>query len=106
MAVNYDILIRILVSVVLGAALGLEREFKKCPAGLRTHTLVCIGSAVFIVGLTTAATLWIAAGIGLMAAINEFFIASMVTIISIAVLSGGFWLEKQILHKKKSKLKP
>ncbi|MBN1644934.1 MgtC/SapB family protein [Candidatus Woesearchaeota archaeon] len=145
MVINYEILIRILVSVVLGAILGLEREFKECPAGLRTHSLVCIGATVFtlasiafagpgvdvsriagqvvvgigfigagvifkekdkVVGLTTAATLWIAAGIGIMAAINQFFIAALVTVISVIVLSGGFWLEKNVLHKKKSRLKP
>ena len=40
---------RITLAFVLGAAIGLERERQPRPAGLRTHTLVCIGAALFII---------------------------------------------------------
>ena len=40
------IVIRILVSVVLGGIIGLERGMKNRPAGLRTYMLVCMGSCV------------------------------------------------------------
>ncbi|MBD3361416.1 MgtC/SapB family protein [Candidatus Woesearchaeota archaeon] len=138
--ITQDILVRVLISLALGAILGLEREFRDCPAGLRTHALVCLGATVFaltsisfagpgvdisriagqvvvgigfigggvifkernkIVGLTTATTLWIAAGIGLMAAIKEFALGFVVVILSIIVLSGGYSLEKYWFHKKK-----
>ncbi|MBP1890884.1 putative Mg2+ transporter-C (MgtC) family protein [Clostridium moniliforme] len=42
----YDIVIRILLAVLIGGAIGYEREFKNRPAGFRTHILVCIGATV------------------------------------------------------------
>ena len=42
----WGIVIRILVSVVLGGIIGLERGMKNRPAGLRTYMLVCMGSCV------------------------------------------------------------
>lgn len=42
----YDVIIRLTVAVVLGAVLGVEREYKRRPAGLRTHMLVCLGAAM------------------------------------------------------------
>ena len=38
---------RLLVAAVLGAVLGLEREYHQKPAGLRTNVLIAIGSALF-----------------------------------------------------------
>lgn len=43
---NYEILLRIGVAILIGGALGYEREFKNRPAGFRTHILVCVGAAV------------------------------------------------------------
>ncbi|WP_295813026.1 MgtC/SapB family protein [uncultured Nitratireductor sp.] len=40
---------RLAVSVLLGGILGFERELADRPAGLRTHMLVCLASAVFAV---------------------------------------------------------
>lgn len=40
--------IRLLVALVLGGALGLEREMKGKEAGLRTHMLVALGAAFFV----------------------------------------------------------
>jgi putative Mg2+ transporter-C (MgtC) family protein len=39
--------IRLYIAMFLGAALGLERESKGRPAGLRTHMLVALGAALF-----------------------------------------------------------
>ena len=39
---------RLLSAIVLGGVLGLEREAKGRAAGLRTHILVCTGSALFV----------------------------------------------------------
>ncbi len=65
-----NIIIRLLIATILGALVGLEREKAKTEkgyAGLRTHMLVCLGSALFtIVGLyafENADTARIAAGI-------------------------------------------
>jgi putative Mg2+ transporter-C (MgtC) family protein len=40
---------RLLVAAVLGALIGLEREIKKHPAGLRTHMLVSTAAAAFTI---------------------------------------------------------
>lgn len=42
----YEVVLRILLAVLIGGAIGYEREFNNRPAGLRTHILVCLGAAV------------------------------------------------------------
>jgi len=41
--------LRVLIAALLGAALGLEREWRGKEAGLRTNTLIAIGAALFTV---------------------------------------------------------
>lgn len=41
-------IVTMLVSLVLGTAVGWERQAGRKPAGLRTHTLVCLGSTMFV----------------------------------------------------------
>jgi putative Mg2+ transporter-C (MgtC) family protein len=48
---------KLLLSVVLGGLIGLEREAKGRPAGLRTHALVCLGSTILLVAARTASHL-------------------------------------------------
>lgn len=42
-------LLRILLALALGYIIGLERELRGQPAGVRTHALVAMGSALFII---------------------------------------------------------
>ncbi|RUR36517.1 MgtC/SapB family protein [Vreelandella populi] len=42
------VIIRLLMAAFLGGLLGLEREQSGKPAGIRTHMLVCMGAAVFV----------------------------------------------------------
>jgi putative Mg2+ transporter-C (MgtC) family protein len=42
-----EAVLRLLVSVVLGAVIGAERETNEQPAGLRTHIAVCLGACIF-----------------------------------------------------------
>ena len=42
-------LISILIAVVLGFAIGFERKLRFKEAGIRTHTIVCVGSALIMV---------------------------------------------------------
>lgn len=121
---NLDMLVKILVAALLGAMVGFERDKHGRAAGLRTHLLVSMGAAVFMVisaqvakqsqqagffadpgriaaqivtgigflgagvilksgnhvrGLTTAACLWTAAGIGMAAGGGFYVLATMTT---------------------------
>jgi len=40
------VLIRMAISVFCGGIIGIEREFKRRPAGFRTHILICLGAAL------------------------------------------------------------
>ena len=40
-------LVRLIIAAVLGGAIGLERQLKRRPAGLRTNMFICLGSAMF-----------------------------------------------------------
>ena len=78
-----SVVLRMVLAVICGGLIGVERESKRRPAGFRTHTLVCLGAQVVagigfigagtiivtrrrqVKGLTTAAGLWVSAIIGL-----------------------------------------
>lgn len=44
-----ELILRILVAALLGGLIGLEREYRSKEAGFRTHFLVAMGSALFMV---------------------------------------------------------
>lgn len=44
-----DSIIRLIISLVLGAIIGYERQSQSKSAGLRTHTLVCVGSCLCMI---------------------------------------------------------
>jgi putative Mg2+ transporter-C (MgtC) family protein len=46
--------VRLLAALIIGTAIGLQRELTHKPAGLRTHMLVALGTALFIVGACEA----------------------------------------------------
>lgn len=134
-----DWLLRLFLSLGLGSVLGFERFFVRKPAGLRTITLVCVGSAGFmiladrlhqtigadptriaqgvitgvgflgagtilhrrndVVGLTTAATIWIAAAIGIAVGAGEFGLAAWGTGIALVVLQGYGRIEDWMRHR-------
>ena len=47
--IELDLILRIFVAALLGGAIGLEREYRSKEAGFRTHFLVALGSALFMV---------------------------------------------------------
>ena len=62
------VIIRLLAAMLLGAIVGLERESTGKPAGLRTHMLVALGSALFVIvplelGMSLAEVARIAQGV-------------------------------------------
>jgi len=94
MSVELQMVLRLLLAAGLGAAIGYQREKVGKPAGLRTHILICIGAGAIIrrdeggivAGLTTAATIWAVAAIGLAAGAGLFLVAGVTTAITLAVL--------------------
>ena len=49
MSMTTDFILRITIAAVLGGIIGLEREYRSKEAGFRTHFLVALGSALFMV---------------------------------------------------------
>lgn len=142
---DIGIVIRVLSSVLLGFAIGLEREMTNKYAGLRTNILVCLGACLFtiisiygfpevsvtgdelgtrdtarvaaqvvtgigfigggtvlrhgatVMGLTTAATLWVSASIGMACGAGMYGLALTATILSIMVLVSVRIFEKKVL---------
>jgi putative Mg2+ transporter-C (MgtC) family protein len=127
-----EALIPLAVTLLLAGIIGLDREWRRSPAGLRTHMLVGLGSALVMVmarglydansaarlaanvitgigflgagviirrgdqvhELTTAASLWFVAMIGLVAGAKLYVLAAGATAIGVLVLSVLRWLTK------------
>lgn len=49
MEMTWEFILRIFVAAMLGGLIGLEREYRAKVAGLRTHFLVALGSALFMI---------------------------------------------------------
>ena len=49
MIAPWELVLRLAVAAILGALVGLERERLEWAAGMRTHALVSLGSALFMV---------------------------------------------------------
>ncbi len=47
--IEIELIVRLLISVALGALVGIEREMTHRPAGLRTHMLVSLGACLFTI---------------------------------------------------------
>ena len=121
-----DLMGRLMLAAVLGAAIGLEREYHQKPAGLRTNILIAMGSALFttlsivmagnggtpdrigaqivtgvgflgggailrsrtaVHGMTTAATIWVNAAIGMAVGARQFAVAIATTVVTLVVLA-------------------
>ncbi|MCX6819189.1 MAG: MgtC/SapB family protein [Candidatus Aenigmarchaeota archaeon] len=74
-SLEVDIATKLIVSAILGMIVGLDREIRGKPAGLRTHILVCVGAALFTIvslviegGLDTRIASGIVTGIGFLGA--------------------------------------
>jgi len=132
------IALRLGVAFVLGGLVGLEREWQQRPAGLRTHILVAVASALFAIisgaaaegggdasrvaagvvtgigfigagtimrhgnvvrGLTTAASLWMVAAIGVACGLAWYPAAILATLMSLFTLVAVDWLEEDVLRR-------
>jgi putative Mg2+ transporter-C (MgtC) family protein len=55
LAFETNALLKLLLAILLGGVIGLEREFRGRPAGLRTNILVCLGATMIMIGSTSMA---------------------------------------------------
>jgi len=127
MITELEPVIKLILAFVLSAVVGFEREVSLKPAGLRTHSLVGLGSSLLtiismeafpgadtsriaasvivgvgflgagtiikteekIIGLTTAATLWIVASIGVTVGAGYYILAIAATTLAYLALKLG-----------------
>ena len=130
-------MLRLLVALILGAVVGLERERQERAAGLRTVTMVSLGSCLFTIvgaygfpntdpsrvaaqivtgigflgagtiflrkdlvrGLTTAATIWAVAAIGMAAGTSQYTVALFTTLLILSVLMVLKPIEKRFFKR-------
>jgi len=140
----FEIVLRLISALVVGGLIGLERSYHGRPAGFRTHTLVCMASALLMMvtvyesqwfvsgrlervvvdptrmaqgimtgigflgagvimkeglsvrGLTTAASIWITAAIGILVGIGFYFPAGLATALTLGTLSTFRWIESRM----------
>jgi putative Mg2+ transporter-C (MgtC) family protein len=143
---NVELISRLVLAAALGSVIGFERERLAWAAGLRTHMLVCVGSALFMIvsafgfadalkgehvvldpsrvaaqvvsgigflgagsillrgeivrGLTTAASLWSVAAIGLAVGGGLYTASIASTAIILAILAGLKPLERRFISVK------
>ncbi|HEX9473294.1 MAG TPA: MgtC/SapB family protein [Steroidobacteraceae bacterium] len=140
---NLEIVFRLVVALLAGAAIGFERSYQGRPAGIRTHALVCTASSLLMLvtayetrwmqltgdlvrldptrmaqgimtgigflgagvifreglsvrGLTTAASVWMTAAIGILAGIGFYFPLVVGVAITLGVLSLFRFLEERM----------
>jgi putative Mg2+ transporter-C (MgtC) family protein len=134
-----DLLLRLGAAVIAGAIIGLNRDLRNRPAGVRTHCLVALGSALVMVaavelpgdpmqagalramqgvltgigflgagvilrqpdrrsvrGLTTAATIWVTAALGLVCGLGHWMLAATGIAFALVVLLLGGPLERLV----------
>lgn len=133
-----DVAIRFALAVLAGAVLGVNRDLHRKPAGLRTHALVSLGSALAVVlvlvvpgeipdalsrviqgvltgigfigagvimhhdtqqrveGLTTAASIWVAAGMGIACGLGRWDLGALALIFTLMLLVFGGPIERFI----------
>ncbi|MBO5563774.1 MAG: MgtC/SapB family protein [Bacteroidales bacterium] len=49
MTIDWDLILRLFLSGLMGGVIGFEREFRAKEAGVRTHFIVALGSALFMI---------------------------------------------------------
>lgn len=130
---------RLLLAALLGGLIGLEREFHRKPAGLRTNLFICVGSAMFtilseeiatrlggdhgriasqiipgigfigagaiirergnVVGLTTAATIFVVASVGMATGMGMYVTAVFSALLILSALTALGWAEDRFSLK-------
>ncbi|HYR42095.1 MAG TPA: MgtC/SapB family protein [Terriglobia bacterium] len=132
--------LKLLLAAVLGGIIGIERQIRDKPAGLRTNILICVGSTLFmsisakvaqvfggdptriaaqiisgigflgagavlhshgfVMGLTTAATIWVVAGVGMALGSGMYLVALFATAMSLVTLYFLSFVEDKIQGRR------
>jgi putative Mg2+ transporter-C (MgtC) family protein len=140
------VIIRLVAATLLGAIVGIQRERAGKPAGLRTHILVTLGTAVFVLacsgvgmsldglsrviqgivtgigfigagsilklseerdikGLTTAASVWMTAAIGVAVGLGSLGVAVLSTLFTLIILTLAGRYEFRTEKKRAANIK-
>lgn len=139
LGLQLELTVRLVIALMLGGAIGWERELQRMPAGFRTHALVSLGSAIFTVisayaftgpgsdptriaaqivsgigflgggailhyggtvrGLTTAASLWSVAAVGMAAGAGLFVLAGISAVLVIIGLELFQRVERMVKRR-------
>jgi putative Mg2+ transporter-C (MgtC) family protein len=155
MPTDAELALRLAAALLLGGAIGLERELSGQVAGLRTHMMVALGSCLFgivsaygfddfigpradtnlqvdvtrvasnivtgvgflgggailksgasVKGLTTAASLWVTAAVGLALAFGSLMLAALTTFLLVFALTAlrapRLWLRQRFVASRES----
>jgi len=135
-----EVATRLLAATLIGSGIGLDRELRHKPAGLKTHALVALGAALItvvsasltdllhpdnavmsrviqgiiagvgflgggailksgdemVVGITTAASIWVVASLGIACGAGEFGPALIALAIALLILIAGNAIERRL----------
>ena len=128
---SYEVILRLSAAAFIGGCIGLDREVRRKPAGMRTHALVSLGAALVILvavrfpgadhlsgvtrviqgiiagvgflgagtilksdhamvhGLTTAASIWLVASLGIACGIGQWIAALVALALTLVILILG-----------------
>lgn len=134
--------LKVVLSSLAGALLGLEREYHHKAAGMRTLTLICVGSTLFTIfsieigypesadrvasniltgvgflgagvifkgpysidGITTAATIWITAALGIGLGMSHYVLVAISLVLVLLILHFLKWVERRVSRFKEKKI--
>jgi putative Mg2+ transporter-C (MgtC) family protein len=140
-----ELTFRLTLALLVGGVIGWNRQAAGKPAGLRTHMLVSLGAALFVLiplmaststdsisraiqgvatgvgflgageilhqsteksgkqnvkGLTSAATIWLTAALGMIAACGFWQLSLLSTLMTLFILSGAKKIERIVFHRE------
>jgi len=134
MDIYQDLVLKLILSIIIGGAIGWERELRSKSAGFRTLILICLGATLFTIlseligskgaperiasnivvgigfigagvifksnnrvsGITTAATIWVTAAIGMCIGSGQYFIAAAACVLVLLILVVFSRFDKRI----------
>ncbi|MDQ6800608.1 MAG: MgtC/SapB family protein [Acidobacteriota bacterium] len=133
-----EVALRLIAATLIGSGVGLDRELRHKPAGLKTHALVALGASLvtavcaflpdstamsraiqgiiagvgflgggailksndeMVHGLTTAASIWLVASLGIACGAGQWIIAIIALLIALLILVVGNAVETRLRRR-------